>query len=302
VNLVQLKRMIAIYESGSLRKASKAVGITQPALTLSIRQLEEEFNTTLFERGPTGVRPTAMCEQLVQRARLMLMEEQRILSDLAAAHRVPKVSVGVHPIIMNDMMSRAMRQFIDQVGHLDMWVREGYTTQLLDLLSAGELDFAFCGLPEGYGSETFAFEPLFTREYAVVAVPDHPVFAMDESDFAQGTDFVWAHVSAYETADPIDNDDVVTILRKFGYRKDCKAVKASSTTFVKTMILYSGMIGMVACEAVADELANGSLKRLPGSEIPAPAFGFITLNDRYETRTVRQLKAAIRQCCARKPI
>jgi DNA-binding transcriptional LysR family regulator len=62
VNLVQLKRMIAIYESGSLRKASKSVGVTQPALTLSIRQLEEEFNTSLFERGQTGVRPNEMCE------------------------------------------------------------------------------------------------------------------------------------------------------------------------------------------------------------------------------------------------
>jgi len=301
VNLVQLKRMIAIYESGSLRKASKMVGITQPALTLSIRQLEEEFNTSLFERGPNGVRPTEMCEKLVQRARLMLMEEQRILHDLATANRVPKVAVGVHPIIMNDTMSRAMRQFVEQAGHVDMWVREGYTTQLLDLLSSGDLDFAFCGLPEGYADDALEFEPLFKREYAVVAAPDHPVFALAEDDFARGTDFVWAHVSAYETADPIDNDDVVNMLRRFGYGRESKSVKASSTTFVKAMILHSGMIGMVACEAVADELANGTLKRLAGSEIPAPAFGFITLKDRYETRTVRLLKATIRQWCARKP-
>lgn len=301
MNLVQLKRMIAIYESGSLRKASKAVGITQPALSLSIRQLEEEFNTSLFERGPNGVRPTEMCEKLVQRARLMLMEEQRILHDLAVANRVPKVSVGVHPVIMNDMISQAVRQFIDQSGQVDIWVREGYTTQLLELLSAGELDFAFCGLPEGYSNETLDFEPLFKREYAVVALPHHPVFTTSEEDFAKGTDFVWAHVGAYETADPIDNDDVANFLRKFGYRNDNKAVKASSTTFVKALILHSGMIGMVACEAVADELASGKLRRVPGSEIPAPAFGFITLKDRYDTRTVRQLKAIIRHWCTKTP-
>lgn len=298
MNLVQLKRMIAIYESGSLRKASRLVGITQPALTLSIRQLEEEFNTCLFERGPTGVRPTMICEKLVQRARLMLMEEQRIINDLAVSNRVPKVAVGIHPIIMNDMISQAMRQFVDQAGKVDIWLREGYTTQLLDLLSAGELDFAFCGLPEGYISTYFAFEPLFKREYAVVAAPDHLVFSMTPDDFAEGTDFVWAHVSAYESGDPIDNDDVANILGRFGYTSQSKAIKASSTTFIKAMILHSGMIGMVACDAVADELANGVLKRLPGSEIPSPEFGFITLNERYETRTIRQLKATIRQYCA----
>lgn len=300
MNLIQLKRMIAIYESGSLRKASKAIGITQPALTLSIKQLEEEFNTNLFERGPGGVRPTAMCEKLVQRARLMLTEEQRIMSEVAAANRVPKVAIGVHPVIMNDTLSRALRQFVEQSGEVDMWVREGYTTQLLDLLASGELDFAFCGLPDGYSSEAFEFEPLFKREYAVVAVPDHPVFGLNEADFARGTDFVWAHVSAYEKADPIDNDDVVNILRKFGYSEKSKSIKASSTTFVRAMILHSGMIGMIACHAVAEELANGALRRLPGSEIPAPAFGFITLKDRYETRTVRQLKSIIRQWCGRR--
>lgn len=301
MNLVQLKRMIAIYESGSLRKASKAVGITQPALSLSIRQLEEEFNTSLFERGPNGVRPTEMCKKLVQRARLMLMEEQRIIHDLTIANRVPKVAVGVHPVIMNDMISRALRQFIDQAGQVDIWVREGYTTQLLDLLTAGELDFAFCGLPEGYFNETLEFEPLFKREYAVVARPDHPVFTTSDADFATETDFVWAHVGAYETTDPIDNDDVANFLHKFGYRKHNKAVKASSTSFVKAMILHSGMIGMVACEAVADELASGKLRRVPGSEIPAPAFGFITLKDRYDPKIVRQLKSIIRQWCTKAP-
>jgi DNA-binding transcriptional LysR family regulator len=291
--------MIAIYETGSLRKASKAVGITQPALSLSIRQLEEEFNTSLFERGPNGVRPTEMCEKLVQRARLMLAEEQRILSDLAEANRVPKVAMGVHPIIMNDTLSRALRQFVDQIGPVDMWVREGYTTHLLDLLTAGELDFAFCGLPEGYSNETLDFEPLFTREYAIVAAPDHPVFEMTPVDFAQGTDFVWANVSAYETVDPLDNDDIARLLSRFGYSRRNRAVKASSAAFVKAMILHAGMIGMIACEVVAEELASGALKRVKGSESPAPAFGFITLKDRYETRTIRQLKAAIRQWCVR---
>lgn len=300
MNLVQLKRMIAIYESGSLRKASKMVGITQPALTLSIRQLEEEFNASLFERGPNGVRPTEMCEKLVQRARLMLMEEQRILNDLATANRVPKISIGVHPIVMNDMMSRAVRQFVDQSGAVDVWVREGYTTFLLDVLAAGELDFAFCGLPEGYASEALTFEPLFKHEYAVVAVPDHPVFAMTPDEMVRGTDFVWAHVRAYEKVDPLDNDEVANNLRQFGFSRQNRSVATSSVAFVKTMILHSGMIGLVACEAVADELASGVLRRLPGSVTPALAFGFITLKDRYETRTVRQLKAIIRQCCARR--
>lgn len=54
---------------------------------------------------------------------------------------------------------------------------------------------------------------------------------------------------------------------------------------------------MIACDSVAEELGSGALRRLEGSEIAAPTFGLVTLQGRYETRLIRQLKAVIRAAC-----
>lgn len=289
MNLVQLKRMIAIYECGSLRKASKAIGITQPALTLSIKQLEEEFNTSLFERGPSGVQPTAMCEKLVVRARLMLAEERRIVHELTEAQRHPRLAVGVHPVLVSQCLTRTLRRFIDQSPPVDLWVRDGYTTQLMAMLSAGDLDFAFCGLPADFSDETFDFEPLFRRDYAIVARTDHPIFSG-----AGHEGHVWAQLSAYDTTDPMETREFTDMLGRFGYSRDNKIVRVSSAALHRSLIIDGGLVGMIACDSVSGELASGALRRLEGSEIAAPTFGFITLQGRYETRLIRQLKAVIR--------
>jgi DNA-binding transcriptional LysR family regulator len=293
MNLVQLKRMIAIYECGSLRKASKAIGITQPALTLSIKQLEEEFNTSLFERGPSGVQPTAMCEKLVVRARLMLAEERRIVNELTEADRHPRLAVGVHPVLVSDWLTRTLRRFIDQSPPIDLWVRDGYTTQLMAMLSAGDLDFAFCGLPVDFSDEAFDFEPLFRRDYAIVARADHPIF----SGGGQGG-HIWAQLSAYDTIDPLETREFTDMIGRFGYSRDNKIVRVSSAALHRSLIIDGGLVGMIACDSVAAELASGTLRRLEGSEIGAPAFGFVTLQGRYETRLIRQLKAVIRAACS----
>lgn len=297
MNLVQLKRIIAIYESGSLRKASKAIGITQPALTLSIKQLEEEFNTSLFERGPSGVRPTALCEKLVVRARLMLAEEKRIVAELSEADRHPRLSLGIHPILVSEWLTHTLRRFIEQGPPVDLWVRDGYTTQLLGMLSAGDLDFAFCGLPADFSADfsdgAFDFEPLFRREYAIVARADHGVFV--DGDPAP---IVWAQLSAYDTTDPLETQEFTAMLGRFGYSPASRTVRVSSAALQKSLIIDGGMVGMVACDLVARELEAGTLRRLEGSAIQAPAFGFVTLRGRYETRIIRQMKAVIRQACA----
>lgn len=294
MNLVQLKRMIAIYECGSLRKASKAIGITQPALTLSIKQLEEEFNTSLFERGPSGVRPTAMCEKLVVRARLMLAEERRIVNELTEADRHPRVALGIHPVLVSEWLTLTLRRFIDQSPPVHLWVRDGYTTQLLDMLLAGDLDFAFCGLPADFSDEAFEFEPLFRRNYAIVARSDHAVFAGAGQD-----GHVWAQLSAYDKIDPMETREFTDVIGRFGYSPDSKIIRVSSAALHKSLIVDGGLIGMIACESVAGELASGTLKRLEGSEIAAPVFGFVTLQGRYETRILRQLKAVIRASAER---
>ena len=59
ITIRQLKSLIAIQETGKISKAANALGLTGPAITLQLKQLEEALGQTLFDRLPDGMRPTA---------------------------------------------------------------------------------------------------------------------------------------------------------------------------------------------------------------------------------------------------
>ena len=83
MTLNQLRNVVAIAERGSLRSAARFLGVTQPAITRSIRELEHELGVTLFERHASGMALTAMGQVLVRRATSIQSEVGRVHSELA---------------------------------------------------------------------------------------------------------------------------------------------------------------------------------------------------------------------------
>jgi LysR family transcriptional regulator, regulator for genes of the gallate degradation pathway len=79
-NLRHLRAFVKTYELGTIQAASKAVHISQPAVTQGLARLENELNTTLFDRQPHGMRPTAAASLLYPRARdaLELIRSNRV--------------------------------------------------------------------------------------------------------------------------------------------------------------------------------------------------------------------------------
>jgi LysR family transcriptional regulator of abg operon len=77
MKLSQIRDVVAIAESGSLRAAAQHLGLAQPALTRSIRELEHELGAALFERRARGMVLTAAGDVFLQRARAVQAELQR---------------------------------------------------------------------------------------------------------------------------------------------------------------------------------------------------------------------------------
>ena len=78
MRLQQLREFVAVAEAGSVRSASRALGVTQPALSKSVRQLENEVNAALFLRSASGVTLTPFGNAFLLRARLISAEMQRM--------------------------------------------------------------------------------------------------------------------------------------------------------------------------------------------------------------------------------
>lgn len=290
MDLVKLQRMVAIYEAGSFRQAARDLGISQPALTWSMHQLEETLNGRLFERGPRGIRPTPLCDRLVRRARLIFREQERILDEVADSAHNQTINLGVHSILLTDAFARCLAEFSELYPTTTLRVMEGYSSQLLHQLQQGEVDFACCALPaeEDHGGALLT-EPVGTLNYSVVATSGHPVFdaiTRDEPIPAyRWVDFDNAIVGAFP-----GSKDIVSIMASAGRDVALKSVRTASMEVIRLLVLSGDFIGLIADERVAAELADGTLRRLPGTAVTAAQFGFVSMAENFETTACTALR------------
>jgi LysR family hydrogen peroxide-inducible transcriptional activator len=149
-------------------RAAEASAISQPALSLQVKELEDILGAPLVERGSRQIRLTALGEDFAQRARDVLRSVDE-LSDLARAASGPlagRLRLGVIPTAAPYLLPRLIRELSSRFPDLDLFPREAVTQKLVRDLGEGRLDLALVALPV---SEPFLAEhPLFDEEFLLV--------------------------------------------------------------------------------------------------------------------------------------
>lgn len=293
MDLNKLDRVVAIYDAGSFRKAAKELGLTQPALTWSIQNLEEQLNTRLFERGPRGIRATQACEKLVTRARLILREQGRIMEDFGNSSVQQTINLGVHSILLTPDFAHAVSQFTNKWPAITLRMREGFSSDLLERLQRGELDLVCCALPQeqDYGG-TLISEPLAKLKYSVVAHRDHPIFQDIEAGRAIAS-YRWAEFDVALMGSFPSDDDVAGLMSGAGGDTARKSVRTTSMNMIRLLIREGEFIGFIADALVADELETGQLRRIPGTGVTAASFGLVSVKDDFATSAVAELRSLL---------
>jgi DNA-binding transcriptional LysR family regulator len=287
--------MVAIYEAGSFRQAARDLGISQPALTWSMNQLEEALNARLFERGPRGIRPTPLCDRLVRRARLIFREQERILDEVADSARAQTINLGVHSILLTDALARCIADYSASHPHTTLRVYEGYSSQLLERVRQGEVDFACCAIPaeEDHGGALLT-EPHGVLNYSVVASAGHPIFdAMAGGGPLpeyQWVEFDTAIVGAFPGP-----HDIVSTMASAGHDVARTSVRTASMEVIRLLVLSGEFIGLIADARVGTELDRGTLRRVPGTMVSAAPFGFVTMAEHYEPSACTELRSMLAQ-------
>jgi DNA-binding transcriptional LysR family regulator len=285
--------MVAIYDAGSFRKAATALGMSQPTLTWSVRQLEESLGVRLFERGPRGIRPTAICDRMVRRARLMLREQDRMLADVSATALNQTIELGVHSIFLTPAFAACIAAFARSWPTATLRIREGFSSDLIERLLRGELDFACCALPDDtdHGG-ALRSEPLAMLNYSIVAAADHPIFA-DIAAERPAADYAWVEFDTAIVGAFPGTTDMDRLQGQAGRDTGRRSVRTASMSLIKRLVCDGDFIGLIADQSVADELATGQLRRLPGTTVTASRFGFLQLKEDFETDVVRALKTLL---------
>ncbi|MGR3379120.1 LysR substrate-binding domain-containing protein [Salipiger abyssi] len=166
--LKQLRYFDALALHKHFGRAASACAITQPALSLQIKELEAELGVTLFERGPRQVRLTHVGEEFAPRAREILRALDE-LGDLARAskdHFVGRLRIGVIPTIAPYLLPSLIRRLSELYPGLDIHMRETLTSRLIAELSEGRLDAAIVALPVSEPSLTEV--ALFNEDFVLI--------------------------------------------------------------------------------------------------------------------------------------
>ena len=154
----QLRAFVAIAEAGTFTAGAKRVHVTQAAISMQIRQLENELGSRLFVRAPRRVVLTEAGEHLLHRARHILREHdaaQDEIAELAGAER-GRLRIGsASATVLTDPLPKILKELRRQHPRAEVSVTSGTSEFLVGQILGGELDLAFVSLPvEARGIQT----------------------------------------------------------------------------------------------------------------------------------------------------
>jgi LysR family transcriptional regulator, hydrogen peroxide-inducible genes activator len=168
LTMKHLRYFDALAQHGHFGRAAEACAISQPALSLQMKELEQILGASLVDRGARQIRLTVIGEAFVARARDILRSVDE-LANLARASAGPltgRLRIGVIPTVAPYMLPKVIHNLAARFPALDIRPREAVTQKLVDDLREGRLDVAIVALP--VSEPSLAETPLFTEEFVLV--------------------------------------------------------------------------------------------------------------------------------------
>lgn len=168
LTLKQMRYFEALARHGHFGRAADTCAISQPALSMQIKEMEEVMGTPLFERGARQVRLTSFGEEVATRVRDILrgVEDLSELARAAEGRLAGHLRIGVIPTIAPYLLPRLIARLTADNATLDIRARETVTPKLLEELGDGRLDTAIVALP--VSEPAFAETDLFSEDFVLV--------------------------------------------------------------------------------------------------------------------------------------
>lgn len=201
MKLNQLRAALTVAEKGSLRAAARELGMSQPALTHNIGELERELGAALFERRSHGMTPTPVGELFLRRAKVIASESRRAREEVAQflgsdhGEVVVCLSIVAHLVLL----PMALRLFQQRFPSVRLRVIEGSFPAVETRLRDGTVDFFIGPAPDTQLSRAFALETLFENTRAVYVRRGHPL--AQARSLAELTEAHWITTGATDDAE-----------------------------------------------------------------------------------------------------
>jgi LysR family hydrogen peroxide-inducible transcriptional activator len=171
--LRQLEYIVAVADERHFGRAAEACFVTQPGLSAQVRELESLLDLQIFERDSRRVLVTPAGEELVERARRILVEVDELVEAARLAQRPLSgtLRLGVIPTVGPYLLPRAVPKLRRKHRRLRLLLREDHTARIVAELEAGRLDVLLLALEAELGNPHTL--PLFRDDFLAVMPADH---------------------------------------------------------------------------------------------------------------------------------
>ena len=225
-----LRYFEAVARETHFGRAADRCAISQPALSMQIKELEQVLGMALFERKPRAISVTPFGQEFAQRARKILQAIDD-LSDLARASQdqlIGRLRLGVIPTVAPYMLPQMINLLGQSHPNLDLQIRESMTPRLVQELKDGRLDAAILALPTTDPNLTET--TLLTEEFVLVRpmcddkepipssdkIADMQLLLLEEGHCFRDQTLAFCNIQTGRSWDGFDGSSLSTLVQMVG--------------------------------------------------------------------------------------
>ncbi|MCI7397948.1 MAG: LysR family transcriptional regulator [Spirochaetia bacterium] len=199
MTIQQLKYIIGVSETGSINKAAEILYVSQPSLTAAIKDVENEFNITIFNRSSKGITLTSEGKEFIQYGRQIYAQYDNLLERFGDAGKSKRKK---HFAVSTQHYSFAVKSFVEMVKKFDTTeyefaINETRTLAIIEDVSTGRSeigilflsDFNRKAMTKLFNSNDLVFEKLITCDAYVYLWKKHPLAKEKSISFEQLKDY-----------------------------------------------------------------------------------------------------------------
>lgn len=295
LKLHQLRAFVQVARQGSIRAASRISGLSQPALTKSIQELELFLGARLFIRRQQGVVLTDMGDNFFRHASLVLEELRVAQEDIQQRLGLAggQVNIGVGGSVARTLMPQVITQFHREYPLVKVRIVEGQLVSMIPELRQGELDFTISTYDRSHLDQELTCERLMQRKYKVAVRKGHPM------EKARSL----AELQQCEWTMPTPRGSYYRLLHDmFAERGIAPNIVVTCETFMAcvSLVAKSDFVTILSVDVLDDPLLSQHLTALELDEpLPQATFYLIQRKDTALTPMSAHMAQLFRRSCQR---
>lgn len=281
---------VEICREGSFKRAAQKLLLTQPAISKTLKELEDILGHSLMTRDRSGVALTPDGEVFLRFAQMSVASLQQGIDGMAMAHKATgdTLSLGVLPSVAARLIPAVADRFADAMPDAVVRLVDGPFSYLVDRLKLGELDLIIGRMGPHDQMKGVSFAPLYRERLAIVVRAGHPLLATPSL----------TEIANWPVVYPPEGSAIRPIVDRFlaeqGISEVPRSIETVSGAFGRVHVQNSDAVWIISEGVVANEIQKGILVPLAiNTDTTLGPIGLMTREDPEMPHVARVFRSVL---------